>query len=56
MADGSPIDKQLQQYFQDELGLDLSEEDLLEIRESLFYLGRAIERYHHLKQGSGDGK
>lgn len=29
----------------------VSEQELLEIRDSLFYLGRAINRYNHLKQG-----
>lgn len=29
----------------------VSEQELLEIRDSLFYLGRAINRYNQLKQG-----
>lgn len=56
MGDEQPIDKQLADYFRDELGFELSKDELLEIKQSLFYLGRAIYRYHLAQKGGGYGE
>ncbi len=37
--------QEIKSFFQSKYGIDLSDSELLEISQSLFYLGRAISRY-----------
>lgn len=46
--------QQLKEYFETFSGVPLTNADVLEIADSLFYLGRAIVRYQKLKQKRQD--
>ena len=39
------LQQEMREYFERKFNRKLSDEELLEIRDSLFYLGRAIYRY-----------
>lgn len=50
MATTNENHQQLKEYFENRFGVSLTQADVQEIADSLFYLGRAIVRYQKLKQ------
>jgi hypothetical protein len=44
------IEQQIRKYFKDKYNIDLTDEDYLEVSQSLYHLGKAIYRSLYLNQ------
>ena len=50
-ASQKDVDNKLKLKLQEKFSIILSEEEYLECRQSLFYLGRALARWHQISHG-----
>lgn len=54
-ADNKDLEK-IRQYFRNNHNLNLTDEELLECKQSLYHLGKAIYLFHQLKKGGQHDK
>jgi len=55
MAEKLPDKQKVTEYFESKLNRKLTEAEILECIQSLYYLGRAIYKFNLQKQGANNG-